>query len=577
MTSTLEQITGGERRGLVGLVSRVSERFGNVGRRGFFVGAAVAGSALATNPRAYALRPITAYSTICGPGNTASSGWTVFCSTINKGVNSCPPGSFAAGWWKAADSSWCGGGYRYIVDCNASCSRCSTGCSGDHICDKGCWNCSCGTGSTASCDQRRICCNAFRYGQCNTHVKCSGGVHCRVVSCVPPYQWANCTTTSLRDDRTAEHSAPSLPQWGYISAKYKAMGEQGSFLKASTGPIASVGDGRGTYVVYQGGSIYRTTQTGTRAVPNTVKNLWAQVGGPKGVLGYPTSDLLTGLRSGGWVQLFEHGAIADSPQTSAKVVYGAAWTQWNGTGREGGVLGYPRGNRVSGLRDSGWRQDFQYGVILDSASTGTKCVYGEAYAQWDGTGREGGLLGYPRSNRVSGLRDSGWRQDFQRGVILDSASTATKSIYGEAYSVWAATGREGGTLGYPRSNRISGLARQGWLQDFQTGRVCGSADTPTVAVAGVMNTGWQANGREGGVLGYPTGNAASDSRGSHQVFQGGELWALGSGAARLVHGDVLREWKAAGGESGRYGYPVSDTVSDGGRLTCQFEGGTITA
>ena len=44
-----------------------------------------------------------------------------------------------------------------------------------------------------------------------------------------------------------------------------------------------------------------------------------------------------------------------------------------------------------------------------------------------------------------------------------------------------------------------------------------------------------------------------------------------------MHGDVLREWKAAGGASGRYGYPVSDTVSDGGRLTCQFEGGTITA
>ena len=39
-------------------------------------------------------------------------------------------------------------------------------------------------GSTATCDQRKLCCNAFRYGQCNTQVKCSGGVHCRVVSCV---------------------------------------------------------------------------------------------------------------------------------------------------------------------------------------------------------------------------------------------------------------------------------------------------------------------------------------------------------------------------------------------------------
>ena len=34
-------------------------------------------------------------------GSGRTSGWTVFCCTINKGVNACPPGSFAAGWWKA--------------------------------------------------------------------------------------------------------------------------------------------------------------------------------------------------------------------------------------------------------------------------------------------------------------------------------------------------------------------------------------------------------------------------------------------------------------------------------------------
>ena len=80
---TLEEITT-RRRGLVGAVTRLSERFGSVSRRGFFVSAAVAGSALATDPKAYALRPQSAYATICGPGNTASSGWTVFCSTINS-------------------------------------------------------------------------------------------------------------------------------------------------------------------------------------------------------------------------------------------------------------------------------------------------------------------------------------------------------------------------------------------------------------------------------------------------------------------------------------------------------------
>ena len=223
------------------LVDRLSRR-GAVSRRGLLVGAAVAGSALATDPKAYALLPQTAYATICGPGNTASSGWTIFCATVNKGVNGCPPGSFTAGWWKAADSSWCGGGYRYIVDCNAKCTKCSTGCS-DHICDSKCWNCSCTRGSTATCDQRVNCCNAFRYGQCNTQVKCSGGVHCRVVSCVAPYKWDNCSTTSFRSDSTAEHSSPYLPAWGPMEQLYTAMGAQRSYLRASTGPIRTT-DGR---------------------------------------------------------------------------------------------------------------------------------------------------------------------------------------------------------------------------------------------------------------------------------------------------------------------------------------------
>ena len=221
--------------GLVRLVDRLSRR-GSVSRRGLLVGAAVAGSALATDPKAYALMPQTAYATICGPGNTASSGWTIFCATINKGVNGCPSGSFTAGWWKAADSSWCGGGYRYIVDCNAKCTKCSTGCS-DHLCDSRCWNCSCTRGSTATCDQRVNCCNAFRYGQCNTQVSCSGGVHCRVVSCVAPYKWENCSTTSFRSDSTAEHSSPYLPQWGPMEQLYVAMGAQRSYLRASAGPI----------------------------------------------------------------------------------------------------------------------------------------------------------------------------------------------------------------------------------------------------------------------------------------------------------------------------------------------------
>ena len=93
--STLDDLNAGP-GGLAGLVGSLSRRLRPASRRDVLVGATVAATALATKPKEYALRPVAAYATICGPGNTASSGWTVFCATVNNGVNACPPGSFAA-------------------------------------------------------------------------------------------------------------------------------------------------------------------------------------------------------------------------------------------------------------------------------------------------------------------------------------------------------------------------------------------------------------------------------------------------------------------------------------------------
>jgi hypothetical protein len=519
--STLDELNTGP-GGMAGFVASLSRRFRPVSRRDVLLGATVAATALATNPKEYMLRPVAAYATICGPGNTASSGWTVFCCTINKGVNACPPGSFAAGWWKAADSSWCGQGYRYIVDCNASCSKCTSGCS-DGICDTRCWNCSCGSGSTATCDQRRVCCNAFRYGQCNTQVKCSGGVHCRVVSCVPPYRWTSCSTTTLVDNRTSEHSAPCLPRWGPIEQRYVAMGAQASFLKASTGATRNIGDAQGgVFGLYQGGGIYWTRPTGAVGVSTLATAAWSSVGGIRGVLGYPLSAAAPGARAGGWTQLFQHGVVAGASSTVSVPLSDPGWTLWRWIGSEGGPLGYPVEPRVGNPDARGWRQKFQGGYITGSSATITTAVYESAATLWDQLGRESGVLGYPTSGRGAAANGS-WVQLFEGGAIADTPTTTTTAVYG------------------------------------------------------VMSATWLAAGRESSVLLYPVTPVASDGRGLHQVFQGGELWALGTGAARIVYGPVLTAWKNAGGAAGTYGYPLSNTAALGdGRFTCTFEGGIIT-
>ncbi|HET8767741.1 MAG TPA: hypothetical protein VFM86_10495, partial [Pedococcus sp.] len=149
-------------------------------------------------------------------------------------------------------------------------------------------------------------------------------------------------------------------------------------------------------------------------------------------------------------------------------------------------------------------------------------------------------------------------------------------VIGDSYTKWSLLSRERGVLGYPLAAQVA-TTRDGWVQLFQFGATCGGP-VPVEAVPRPMYAAWAAAGREGGALGYPVGPAHTVSRGVAQFFEQGELWALGSGAARRVYGAVLTQWKAAGGATGRYGYPVTDTVATGdGRLTCTFEGGAITA
>ena len=165
-------------------------------RRSVLVTGAIVGSALATNPLTYLLRPGTAYASVCGDSAGCNDGYSAFCCTVNNGSNSCPPNSFTGGWWKVDNSPFCSGQARYIVDCNATCpTRCVCGCPG------------------GTCDQRRSCCTQFRYGQCHTNIACSGPVVCRVALCTPPWVWdPSCTTSSRTDNNTRTHNAPCLTE-----------------------------------------------------------------------------------------------------------------------------------------------------------------------------------------------------------------------------------------------------------------------------------------------------------------------------------------------------------------------------
>lgn len=180
-------------------------------RRGFLTAATLTGAAVAIDPIGFLIRPQSAYATVCGADSACSDGYTVMCCTINDGRNTCPPHTFRGGWWKADRSSFCGGHARYYIDCNAL-----PGYS---------FRCHC---NQTTCDRRRVACNVFRYGQCNTQIAGVTAVVCRQITCIPPWQLypKHCGTSSRTDNNTASHSAPCLTLVTFPDAPHRLLAGQ---------------------------------------------------------------------------------------------------------------------------------------------------------------------------------------------------------------------------------------------------------------------------------------------------------------------------------------------------------------
>jgi hypothetical protein len=182
------------------VAERLVNRLASIGsrttsRRGFIAAATLTGTALAVDPWGYLIRPQSAYATVCGPDSACSAGYSAMCCSINGGRNTCPPNTYRGGWWKADRSSFCGGHARYYIDCNALPGYTFT--------------CHC---NDTNCDHRRVACNIFRYGNCNTQIHGVTAVVCRQISCIPPWQLYpdRCSSSSRTDNNTALHNAPCL-------------------------------------------------------------------------------------------------------------------------------------------------------------------------------------------------------------------------------------------------------------------------------------------------------------------------------------------------------------------------------
>lgn len=412
-------------------------------RRGLLGRAAVVGAALSLSPLDFILRPTTAYASVCGPGASCNDGWTAMCATINNGVNQCPPGSFAGGWWKADNASLCGGGARYYIDCQGECTGC--GCGSSNFCAEGCWNCArhCASGT---CDERRVCWNVFRYGQCNQQIGCSGPVLCRVISCVPPWHFENCTTDVATDNNTRDHGAPSLPTWSATQQRYRDLGGIGSVLGYEIGAEYAVPGGAAQNC--QLGRLYRSS-AGTFYVTGAVLAKYLAVDGPDTV-GLPVRDQSACPdRIGQFSDFSRDASIYFTPATGGHVVRGPIRDAWIAQGRERSPLGYPVSEPGLSADGQAVFTSFQYGALFAVGTVVTE-VDPTFYPAFLRAGEQ--LLGRPTEVRKAVGDGRGTVQSFVGGTIWQSAAGGARVMYGPIDVAWRQRGGADGRLGYPTTD-----------------------------------------------------------------------------------------------------------------------------
>lgn len=276
---------------------------------------------------------------------------------------------------------------------------------------------------------------------------------------------------------------------GTIRDAYAALKWQSSSLGYPTSDQSCAGST--CQQQFQQGTIY-SSPAGAFATTEPIRAAYIAAGGPAGGLGAPTSSTICGLRFNGCSQNFQNGTLYWTSGTGAVVVRGAIRGRYQANGAENSALGYPIGPETCGIRAGGCYQNFQGGAILWSPATGAHANYGPIRDKYRAVKFENSGLGYPTSEIVCGLKDGGCYQNYEGGAILWSPATGAHTSWGAIRTQYQARGFEDGVLGYPTSDEVCGIRAGGCYQDFQGGAILWSPATGAYASYGPIRDKYRA-------------------------------------------------------------------------------------
>jgi uncharacterized protein with LGFP repeats len=275
-------------------------------------------------------------------------------------------------------------------------------------------------------------------------------------------------------------------------------------------------------------------------------------------------------------QVYANGArLYSSPLGGVRLVLGGILDRYLAAGGPA-VLGPPVSDDAPNPGGRGAFVRFQHGDVYWSPATGSQLVRGDILAAWLATGGATGGLGFPTTSDAPTPGGGGYFVRFERGDVYWSQATGARTVLGSIRDTWLAAGGPTGFLGFPTTSDTP--AGTGAFVRFQGGEVLWSPTTGTRIVRGNILDAYRAAGGPTGGLGFPTTSDAPtpDGRGYFVRFQRGDIYWSQATGARTVLGSIRDTWLATGGSGGYLGFPTtSDTPVPGKGAYVRFQGGDV--
>lgn len=368
------------------------------------------------------------------------------------------------------------------------------------------------------------------------------------------------------------------PHPGFVDYWNSRGGAGGEMGKPTSYPVFVDANGQGWYQRFEKGVVYGSYYGGTAFVFNgPILDEYLRNGGPASGVSWPNAESTCSPASR-CVQSFVGATITSTTAWGGHVIWGGLNDYWKSQGGLTGPLGAALNDvayRTAGSQPA-WIQNFEAGVLVQNPAGIFVVPYGPVLEAWQANGGGENWLGWPTSGYQ--CSNSGCAQRFAGGVITWSNATGAKVILGGFISEWDARGGLSKMGPATTDLRTSNIAGGGWVQAYTGGILAQSSYGMMLVPTGPQLTIWNASSREKGWLGWPKSQQRCVASGCGQDFAGATLTTSETWGTHSIFGGLGGAWSAAGGLNG-YGVALNDlryTDTSGGGWVQHYQTGVIT-